>query len=74
MGVEPSKLSDRLLRQELAHLHETRQETFLHGSDDALAAHSHRTRELEEEYLRRWPEREIRPDRTREGARRRVAA
>lgn len=74
MGVEPAMLSDQLLRQELAHLHETRQETFLHGSDDALAAHSSRMQELEAEFLRRWPEREIMPDRTREGARRRMAA
>ena len=46
-------------------------ETFLHGSHDALDAHSWRTAELEAEYLRRFPEREVDPERLRAGARQR---
>ena len=65
-----SLAEDDLLR-ELAHLHETRFETLRHGSDDALAAHTARTRELEDEYLRRHPEREVDPQRLRSGARER---
>ncbi|ASU79705.1 hypothetical protein CDG81_17145 [Actinopolyspora erythraea] len=68
-GVEASELSEVDLRRELRHLHETRNETFLHGSSDALEEHTRRTFELEQEYLRRHPEREVDPRRTREGAR-----
>ena len=70
-GVPPSKLSEQDLRRELEHVHSTRHETFLHGSHDALDAHSWRTAELEAEYLRRFPAREVDPARLREGARRR---
>jgi hypothetical protein len=59
---------DDLLR-ELAHLHRTRHDTFLHGAADALREHSSRCAELEEEYLRRHPERDVDPARTRSGAR-----
>jgi hypothetical protein len=41
----------------------------LHGSPDALRAHTSRTAELEDEYLRRYPERDVDPARTRAGAR-----
>ncbi|MGJ7907357.1 DUF6158 family protein [Actinopolyspora sp. H202] len=68
-GVEATELSEVDLRRELRHLHETRNETFLHGSSDALEEHTRRTFELEQEYLRRHPEREVDPRRTREGAR-----
>ena len=69
-GVPPERLSDDALRRELAHLHETRHETFLHGSEDALEAHTRRMLELEREYLHRLPA-EVTPDprRTRVGAR-----
>jgi len=70
-GVQASELSEDDLRRELAHVHETRHTTFLHGSQDALEAHTRRMGELESEYLRRHPEREIDPDRLRAGARQR---
>ena len=70
-GVPASGLSEDDLRRELAHLHETRHTTFLHGSPDALQAHTRRMDELEAEYLRRHPEREVDPDRLRSGARQR---
>ncbi|HEY7100380.1 MAG TPA: DUF6158 family protein [Mycobacteriales bacterium] len=70
-GVPPSQLSEQDLRRELEHVHVTRHETFLHGSHDALDAHTWRTAELEAEYLRRFPEREVDPFRLRDGARQR---
>jgi hypothetical protein len=70
-GVPPGRLSEHDLRRELQHVHETRHTTFLHGSDDALHEHTRRTADLEAEYLRRFPQREVDPDRLREGARRR---
>jgi hypothetical protein len=57
--------------RELAALHRTRHDTFRHGSAHALERHTERMRELEEEYLRRFPEREIDPERERAGARQR---
>jgi hypothetical protein len=71
MGIPPADLSREELLRELQSLHSTRLDTLQHGSDDALATHTRRTAELEEEYLRRRPEREIDPDRLREGARER---
>ncbi len=74
MAHQPSEaLSEEDLLRELGHLHETRTETLRHGSDDALAAHTIRTRELEDEYLARHPGREIDPQRLRSGARARTA-
>jgi hypothetical protein len=68
-GVVPAALSDEALERELAHLHETRHDTFLHGSEDALQFHTTRMNELEEEYLRRNPDRVIDARRTRHGSR-----
>lgn len=68
-GIPGSELTEQVLLRELAHLHSTRHETFLHGAPDALREHTARTFELEQEYLRRHPEREVDPRRTREGAR-----
>jgi hypothetical protein len=68
-GVAATDLSDDDLLRELASVHRTRHETFLHASTTALVAHSERTRELEDEYLRRHPDRQIDPDRLRAGAR-----
>jgi hypothetical protein len=68
-GLAPSELSEPDLWRELAHLYETRLGTLRHGSDDALDHHTRRTDELEAEYLRRCPEREIDPNRLRAGAR-----
>ena len=69
-GVPATELDDSALERELEHLHETRHETFLNGSSDALEAHTERMLELEQEYARRFPERTD-PDqlRTREGSR-----
>jgi Family of unknown function (DUF6158) len=68
-GVAAVELDDGTLLRELASLHRTRHETFLHASSQALQRHSERTTELEGEYLRRHPERDIDPDRLRSGAR-----
>lgn len=68
-GVDPAELSDEQLMKELETLHRTRHETLLHGSQDALSAHSERSAQLETEYLRRNPQRQVDPERTREGAR-----
>ena len=70
-GIPTTELSDDDLFRELGHLLETRLDTLRHGSDDAVAAHTERTRTLEEEYLRRRPQREIDPGRLRSGARER---
>ena len=69
--VPATGLSEEDLRRELGHLHETRHGTFLHGSDDALQAHTTRTAALEAEFVRRHPQREVDPDRLRDGARHR---
>jgi hypothetical protein len=69
--VPAAELDDTDLLRELGQLHETRNDTFLHGSDDALQHHSTRMTELEAEYLRRHPERQIDPERLRSGARER---
>jgi hypothetical protein len=69
-GVPGADLDDATLERELAHLHQTRHETFLNGSEDALEAHTRRMFALEEEYLRRFPERSAPdPARTRAGSR-----
>lgn len=68
-GVPADRLSDEDLERELKHLHETRHDTFLHGSEDALAFHTSRTAELEQEYLRRNPDRVVDARRTRAGNR-----
>ena len=68
-GIDPRSLSDVDLLRELESLHETRNATFRHGSDDALLAHNRRMRVLEEEYLSRFPAREVDPERLRVGAR-----
>ncbi len=69
-GIDAVSLSDELLARELATLHQTRHETFLEGSDDALAVHTKRMLLLEGEYLRRFPDRNApHPLRTRAGSR-----
>ena len=62
-------LTDEALERELRHLHETRNDTFLHGSDDALEFHTERTKALEDEYIRRNPDRVPDVRRTRHGSR-----
>lgn len=68
-GIPPGSLTDGELCRELEHLHETRDETFRHGSPQALANHDLRVAQLEDEYLRRFPDREVNPRRLRAGAR-----
>jgi hypothetical protein len=68
-GVNPQDLAEADMIRELAQLHRTRHDTFIHGSPDALQEHSSRLTELEGEYLRRHPERDVDPARTRAGAR-----
>ena len=68
-GVPAEQLSDENLERELRHLHETRHDTFLHGSDDALHFHTLRSQELEQDYLRRNPDRVLDARRTRHGSR-----
>jgi hypothetical protein len=60
-GVPPTALSDDDLERELTRLHETRHETFLNGTEDALEVHTQRMFALEAEYLRRFPDRVV-PD------------
>ncbi|MFC5754309.1 DUF6158 family protein [Actinomadura rugatobispora] len=68
-GVDPAELSDDDLMRELGHLYETRMDALRHAADQALAEHTRRMSDLEAEYLRRIPEREVDPERLREGAR-----
>ncbi|MBC6460531.1 DUF6158 family protein [Actinomadura sp. HBU206391] len=70
-GVDPGELSDEDLMRELGHLHETRLEALRHAADQALDEHTRRSAALETEYLRRWPDREVDPERLRAGARHR---
>jgi hypothetical protein len=69
-GIAPDELADDDLRREVAHLHETRHDTLLGGSESALAAHTERMLALEREFLRRFPQ-DSAPDpmRTRAGSR-----
>lgn len=68
-GVPGDRLSDDQLFRELGTVHRTRADTLQHGSDSALTRHSSRTEELEQEYLRRFPDRTVDPGRMRNGAR-----
>ena len=69
-GVPATDLDDADLERELTHLHETRHETFMNGSEDAFQAHTDRMLELESEYAGRFPDRtSAEPMRTREGSR-----
>jgi hypothetical protein len=61
IGIAASDLADDDLERELAHLHETRHETFMSGSADALKHHTDRMLELEAEYASRFPDR-VTPD------------
>jgi hypothetical protein len=70
LGVPGEGLTDEDLMRELAELHRTRNDTLRHGSDNALDNHTRRTAELEQEYLRRFPQREVDPERLRDGGQR----
>jgi hypothetical protein len=71
-GIPAERLSEDNLLQELDSIHRTRHDTFLYGSTESLATHTARMQELEGEYLRRHPERQISADRLRAGARARA--
>ncbi|MFF8958352.1 DUF6158 family protein [Streptomyces sp. NPDC014894] len=73
-GVEAARLGEQELIRELENIHRSRHDTLLHGSPAALAAHTTRMAELEEEYLRRHPDRPVSAGRTRAGARARTHA
>jgi hypothetical protein len=60
-GIAATDLADDDLDRDLAHLHETRRETFLHGTEESLNVHTSRMLELEKEFRHRFPERVI-PD------------
>lgn len=66
LGVDPAALTTDELFRELAQLYGTRLDSVRHASDSALAHHDRRTAELEREYLRRHPEREVDPHRLRD--------
>ncbi|MEV7777468.1 DUF6158 family protein [Kitasatospora sp. NPDC088351] len=73
-GISAHALGNDTLLHELEQLHRTRHETFLYGSEEALNRHTLRTGELEAEFLRRFPNRQVTAARTRAGARAREAA
>jgi hypothetical protein len=56
-GPDPHQLDDEALERELGHLYATREETFFHGSRQALLNHTERMLQLEREYANRFPER-----------------
>jgi hypothetical protein len=60
-GIPPRDLSDEDLVREMQSLHRTRDDAVRHGPDAALDHHDRRTAELEAEYLRRFPDREVTP-------------
>jgi hypothetical protein len=72
-GIAAVDLSEDDLLRELEQLHRTRHETFLHAPTQALQHHSERTADLELEYLRRHPDREIDQSRLRDQARERTS-
>ena len=72
-GLDPRRLDDQDLKRELRYLYSTREETFFHGSRQALLNHTERMLELEREYTNRFPkETEADPLRTRRGSRARM--
>lgn len=68
-GVDPAELGDDDLMRELGHLYETRMDALRHAADQAFDEHTRRMTLLEDEYLQRHPDREVDPERLREGAR-----
>jgi hypothetical protein len=69
-GLDPGQLDDAALERELRYLYATREETFFHGTRQALLNHTERMHQLEREYARRFPERtKADARRTRKGAR-----
>ncbi|HYY81575.1 MAG TPA: DUF6158 family protein [Actinomycetes bacterium] len=56
-GLDPHQLDDAALERELRYLYATREETFFHGSRQALLNHTERMLQLEREYANRFPQR-----------------
>ncbi len=56
-GLDPHRLDDEALERELRYLYATREETFFHGTRQALLNHTERMLQLEREYASRFPER-----------------
>jgi Family of unknown function (DUF6158) len=67
-------LDDKRLERDLRRLYETREETFLHGTRQALPNHTDRMLQLEHESANRFPERTRASERrARKGSRLRAA-
>lgn len=64
-NVPATNLSDNELLSEMNYVHRTRHDALRHAPTSALRTHLERTAELETEYLRRFPAREVDPARTR---------
>lgn len=56
-GRPARELADEELEQQATHAHATRNWVFLHGTTDQFGTHTERMLELEQEYLRRHPQR-----------------
>lgn len=56
-GRPASELADDELEQQATNAHATRNWVFLHGTTDQFRTHTERMLELEQEYLRRYPQR-----------------
>ena len=56
-GVPARELSDEELERQGVHAHTTRHWVFLHGTAEQFRTHTERMLELEQEYLRRHPQR-----------------
>lgn len=56
-GIPGADLSDDDLDRELRHVHEKRHDIFVDGTAEQLRNLTRRTGELEDEYLRRFPDR-----------------
>jgi hypothetical protein len=57
VGLDPHRLDDQALERELRYLYATREETFFHGTRQALLNHTERMLQLKREYANRFPER-----------------
>jgi hypothetical protein len=58
-GIPGSELSDEDLERELTHVHEKRHDIFIDGTVDQWRNLVLRTRELEEAYLQRFPDKVV---------------
>lgn len=73
VGLDPHRLDDQALERELHYLYATREETFFHGTRQALLNHTERMLQLEQRVRRPVPERTKADElRTRGGSRMRV--